>query len=98
MAPRHACPTLQWVACMTTPMASPCRSLVLYFEGVNFMDLRALDGGRGGGSDATERRETLVEPPGLPHVHFFLTFRHSEGSGAEMASWALVSWAGTHGP
>lgn len=71
-------------------MASPCRSLALYFEGVNFMDLRALDGGRGEGADATERRDTLVEPPGLPHVHFFLTFRHSGGSGAEMAN--LEHW------
>lgn len=49
MPPRYACLTLQWVACTTTLMASPCRFLALYFEGVNFMDPRALDEGRGGG-------------------------------------------------
>lgn len=76
-APRYALSTLQWMACMATLMANPCRSLALFFEGVNFMDPRALDRGRG---DAAERRETLVE------LHLSLPFRHSEGSRAEAAS------------
>lgn len=81
-APRYALPTLQWMACMTTLKASPCRSLALFFEGINFMDPRALDGGRG---DTAEERETLEELPGLPRVHLSLLFRHSEGSRAKAA-------------
>lgn len=42
--------------------------------------------GVGVGEDTTERRETPVELPGLPHVHLSLPFRHSEGSKAEVAN------------
>lgn len=49
MLPWYALPTLRRMDCMATLMASPCRSLALFFEGINFMDPRALDGGLGGG-------------------------------------------------
>lgn len=82
-APRYALPTLQWMAYMATLTASPCRSLALFFEGINFMDPRALDGGRG---DATERRETCR----AARAHACsLPFRRSEESRAEVANLRL---------
>lgn len=40
----------------------------------------------GVGEGTTERRETPIELPGLPHVHLSLRFRHSEGSRAEVVN------------